>query len=76
MDGLFKDKNKCECAEILNRNINEIRAKYVPLKGTKSDKTFIPKAKKNYLEDYKYWREVGRKLLVMNRKHKLEKKIV
>merc|ERR1712243_324940 len=32
---LFKDKNTCECTEILNRIVNEVCIKYVPLKGAK-----------------------------------------
>ena len=74
-DDLFNDKNTSECTEILNRIINEICKKHVPLKGSNSDKKRIPRRRKQLLGRIKKLKKGKRKAYSNEKKNKMDKKI-
>ena len=73
---LFKDKNTCECTEILNRIVNEICIKYVPLKGAKRGKRFTPKERKRLIGRLKMLKKGKKEAFSNEKKENLDEKIM
>ena len=73
---LLKDKNTYESTAILNKIINEICLKYVPLKGRNSDKKNISKIRKKLLGRLKMLRRGKKKAYSKEKKEEMDKKIM
>ena len=72
---LFNNRNTHECTIILNKIINEICLKYVPLKGINSGKRRIPKIRKKLLGRLKMLRRDMKKAYSEEKKEGINTKI-
>ena len=73
---LFKDKNTFECTTILNKKINEICMKYIPMKGADEGKKKIPKVRKKLLGRLKMLKRGKKRAFSKKKKEELEQKIL
>ena len=73
---LFKDKNTFECTTILNKKINEICMKYIPMKGADEGKKKIPKVRKKLLGRLKMMKRGKKRAFSKKKKEELEQKIL